>query len=153
MTTPVHDDLRHWAAGSYPIEAAPELLLRAFHGRFAQPGHPWIRHDDRYWIDFDAITNETTGVYSGGEQRMLTLAASLGGSRRISLGEALPGLDRSVTALVLAAVAHAAGSHQHSDMRVDPRTGGVHFAALNTQFPWPDDGTAAANPDATIGRW
>lgn len=36
------EDLRRWAKGTYTTEAATELLLRAFNGRFAEPGNPWI---------------------------------------------------------------------------------------------------------------
>lgn len=43
-----------------------------------------------------------------------------------------------MTALVLAAVAHAAGSQQHSDVRVDPATGNTCFVELDALFPWPD---------------
>jgi hypothetical protein len=139
MTTPIAEDLRAWARGSYPIEAATELLIRAFRGRFAQPGHPWNRHDGRYWIDFDAITDPSTAAYSGGEQRLLAIAASLGGCRRINLGDVLASLDRSVTALVLAAVAHAAGSHQHCDVRIGPATGNTALVELDAMFPWPGD--------------
>lgn len=139
MTTPIAEDLRAWARGSYPVEAATELLIRAFRGRFAQPDHPWIRHDDRYRIDFDAITDETTAVYSGGEQRVLAVAASLGGSRQVGLGEVLASLDRPVTALLLAAFAHAAGSHRHSDLRVDPATGNADLVELGALVAWSDE--------------
>jgi hypothetical protein len=139
MPAPIAEDLRHWAAGSYPIEAATELLIRAFHGRFAQPGHPWNHHDGRYWIDFDAITDETTGVYSGGERRLLALAGSLGGSRQVNLRDMVPGLDRSVTALILAAIAHAAGSHQQCDLCIDTTTRSGHLVPLASPFLWPDD--------------
>lgn len=138
MTTPIAEDLRTWARGSYPVEAATELLIRAFRGRFAQPSHPWIHHDDDCWVDFDAITDETIGVYSGGERRLLALAAAIGGSRRVNLNETLSGLDRTAVTLVLAAVAHAAGSHQHSDLRIGPTTRFAHLVDLGGLFPWPN---------------
>src|SRR6478609_11015320 len=48
--------LRKSAKGNYATEAGTELLLRAFSGRFAQPGQPWVDADkDGAWIDFDAI--------------------------------------------------------------------------------------------------
>lgn len=66
--------IRARARGCHPVEAATELLLRAFDGRFAQPGLPWIRHDHHHaWVDFDAITDDTTGVYSGGKRRLLAI--------------------------------------------------------------------------------
>jgi hypothetical protein len=46
---------------------------------------------------------------SGGEGRMLRLAASLAGGVAVDLGSALPGLDRRSIMLVAGAVLHAAG--------------------------------------------
>lgn len=34
------EDLRDWAKNMYILEAATELLLRAFNGRYAAPGRP-----------------------------------------------------------------------------------------------------------------
>lgn len=34
--------LRPWAKGLDPLVAAVEVLVRAFDGRFANPGSPWI---------------------------------------------------------------------------------------------------------------
>lgn len=136
------EELRTWARGSHPVEAATELLLRAFDGRFAQPGVPWIRHDHRpVWVDFDAITDQATGVYSGGERRLLAIAATLGGNQQVNLNDVLPGLDRSVLTLVLATVAHAAGSHQHSAIRINADTGTVEVVELGSLYPWPDEAT------------
>lgn len=50
------DELRAWAKGMYAIEAATELLLRAFGGSLAQPGNPWICTDaerGNSWINFE----------------------------------------------------------------------------------------------------
>lgn len=107
MSTPIIDQLRAWAHGNYSTEAGTELLVRAFAGRFARPGYPWIHHEPRPWIHFDAITDSTTGVYSGGERRLLAIAASLGGDRLVSLSEVLPGLDAATLRLVVGAAAHA----------------------------------------------
>jgi hypothetical protein len=52
---------------------------------------------------------------SGGEGRMLRLAASIAGAVAVDLGSALPGLDERNIAEVARAVLHAAG---HRDMRV-----------------------------------
>lgn len=109
MTAPIDDDLRAWARGNYCIEAGTELLIRAFAGRFRQLGYPWIHVDPRPWIDFNAITEANTGVYSGGERRLLAIAASLGGNRTVTLSEVLSGLDAATLGLVLGAVAHAGG--------------------------------------------
>lgn len=57
------DELRGWARGMYPLEAAAELLVRGMHGRFALPGYPWIKRDTgvrgslepRYWADLSDV--------------------------------------------------------------------------------------------------
>jgi hypothetical protein len=52
---------------------------------------------------------------SGGEARMLRLAAGMAGGVAVDLGSALPGLDERNIMLVAGAVLHAAG---HRDLRV-----------------------------------
>jgi hypothetical protein len=131
------DELRAWAKGSLPVEAATELLLRAFSGRFAQPGWPWMMDDqeDGTYIDFDAIPVHLGGL-SGGEKRFLNIAASLGGSWPVILNDVLPGLDRDLLDLVLAAAAHAAGSHQGTVIVENP-DGSMRFDHPGTLHPWP----------------
>lgn len=120
--------LRAWARGGYDTEAATELLLRALHGRFAAPGHPWIRiADGDCWIDWSQINPATTGAYSGGERRLLAIVASLGGGRAVNLNDAIC-VDRDTLDLVLAAIAHAAGTHQHYAYTGEQ---------LDTLHPWP----------------
>lgn len=102
------DSLRRWAKGMYNLEAAAELLLRGFGGRFAAPGNPWIIFEDgRPWIDFGAIP-ENVGALSGGERRYLTIAASLGDGAPVALSDAVY-VDRPHLQLILAAIAHAGG--------------------------------------------
>lgn len=136
------DELRAWAEGSYPLVAATELLLRAFNGNFAKPGNPWFITEKDYgnvWIDFEVIP-ENVGGKSGGEVRFLMLAASLAGvGVEVDLGDILPGLDRKNLNLVLAAVAHAAGSHEHSDF-ITRTDGTASFERLPSLYPWPDEG-------------
>ena len=118
------DDLRAWARGMYTIEAATELLLRGFGGKFASPGNPWVHTSTeppgpgqvKAWIDFASIP-EQAGMLSGGERLFLMLAASLAEDVSVVLGDVMPGLDRENLDLVLAVIAHAGGSHQHSDIR------------------------------------
>ena len=43
----VVDGLRRWARGAYAEEAAVELLVRSFGGRFCSTGYPWVRRCDR----------------------------------------------------------------------------------------------------------
>src|SRR5690348_16911397 len=66
-TTMTHaDDLRAWARGTYTTEAATEMLLNAFGGRFAALGNPWVHaattseegYQEHAWIDFASIPDE-----------------------------------------------------------------------------------------------
>jgi hypothetical protein len=139
------DDLRAWARGMYPTEAATELLLKAFGGKFAAPGNPWVHTSTepegpgpvRAWIDFAAIPEEV-GPLSGGERRFLMLAASLAEDVPVVLGDLVSGLDRENLDLVLAAIAHAGGSHQHSDIRSN-EDGSMSLGKgyLDSLHPWP----------------
>lgn len=110
--------LREWARGIYSLEAGAELLIRAFGGRFARPGCPWIQpaKSGGYWVDTDTLIAHA-GVLSGGEQRLLCIVAALLDARPLAdLGGTLAGLDREGLHLVLAALAHAGGSHQQVDL-------------------------------------
>lgn len=103
-------ELRAWAAGSNPLAAATELLIRA---GFAQAHRPWIRNDEvsgRWWVDFESI-REHIGGMSGGEQRLLRIAASIGADVPVELGSDIAGLDRAMLELVLTALSHANGAH------------------------------------------
>lgn len=111
--------LRAWARGDYAEESAVELLARAFGGRFASSEWPWVRPCDQdgwYWLDADAIW-VGTGMLSGGERRLLSVVGALVGGQPIAdLGGTLAGLDRHNLGLVLAAFAHAGGSHEERVM-------------------------------------
>ena len=63
-----------------------------------------------------AITALDTGSLpcSGGEQRMLRLAASLAGGIPVDLRDALTGLDDHNINLVITAVLHASGKRQEA---------------------------------------
>lgn len=132
--------LRQWAAGMYPSEAAVEVLLRFQHGRFASRENPWIADRDGggVWLDVDQLTPENTGALSGGEQRILRLVASLLGGAPVNLYEDLPGLDRETLDLMLAAIAHTAGSHEHSHVVADHEAGiARNFGLHPSLHPWP----------------
>jgi len=136
----VHASLRAWARGSYGDEAAVELLIRSFDGRFALPGWPWVAPRQRpgeYWLDADAI-NPAIGQLSGGEQRVLAVVAALAGSQQLewNLAEVISGVDRGNQTLILAALSHAGGSHQHSDYQRRP-DGTYTIAEAGPLFPWP----------------
>jgi hypothetical protein len=133
------DELRAWAKGNYAYEAATELLLRGFRGRFAAPGNPWIGKDDfnaKPYIDFASIPEHAGGV-SGGEWRFLSIVASLAGDMPVVLGDVMPGLDRVNVQLVLAALSHASGSHEHSVL-THHEDGTTSFGKADGLYPWPE---------------
>lgn len=130
--------LREWARGDHTLEAAAELLIRAHRGRFAQEGLPWIRMDydsGQFWINAAAI-DEHNGAYSSGERRLLSIVQGLldYDEHPLLLGDAVAGLDRQDMDLVLAALAHANGSHQHSAIE----DGAIR--RLDSLYPWPEAG-------------
>ncbi len=139
-----HVGLRAWAQGTYPSEAAVELLVGFAGGRFATPGYPWIQPCEQpgmWWLDSSRIGDDTIGALSGGEQRVLRIVSSLAGGEPVDLSESLTGLDRPTTGLVLAAVAHAAGSHEQADIRIDRERGvAVLQGRLPSLHPWPIEG-------------
>ena len=99
----VHEQLREWARGSLPAQAAVEFLIET--GTLYER-HPMIgQRDDRAWLDLfeiDAATwAERTGTMSGGERATWEIARSivageledtfwrLDGSRKAALVNAL----------------------------------------------------------------
>lgn len=102
------EQLRDWACGLLPFEAAADLIITGVNGRLLDG--PWIRHDGYHaWFDADIAAAEC-GSLSGGERRVLEIATSLVSSDHpVDLGDALTGLDRTNLDLVLAALAHAGG--------------------------------------------
>jgi hypothetical protein len=139
--------LRAWARGIYPLEAAVELLARVYGGRLLSGS--WVEYGpdrDRCWFNVERV-GEDAGCLSGGERRLLLVAASLADpdGAPVALGDALSGLDRDALSLVLAAVAHAGGSHEHSGIVVDPAGAfvgedGVRLASrrLGSLYEWPE---------------
>lgn len=141
-STPVTESLRRWARGIYPVEAAVELLTRSAGGRFARESWPWIeQREDRFVLDVEQITEDSIGVLSGGERRILRIVASLAGGSPTNLYEDVAGLDRDSLDLVLAAIAHAGGSHE--DRARGSRTArGADGEPV--QVPWPTDQLAGS---------
>ena len=141
--------LRDWAKGIHPLEAATELLIRS---GWARLGQPWLRLLDAdgdtdsggeggagYWIDFDSIPDHIGGL-SGGQRRLLAIATALGSSSEasaVNLNDALPGLDRNTVDLVLAAVSHAAGTHQGVTETFDDDDRPVFSAPPGVLDSWP----------------
>lgn len=130
--------LRSWANGLNTYVAATEILIRA---GWAQPWRPWIHEEDgRPWVDFAAIP-DLIGAYSGGEQRILRIAASLAESDvRISLGDNLAGLEHWHVRLALAACAHAAGYGEVIRVpEFDEATGVPTWVEKAGLAVWPDN--------------
>jgi hypothetical protein len=116
--SPLAGPLRAWARGIYPDQAAVELLIshatflhRAdfttrFIGTSASGSGAGLAAID--WTA--AITALDAGLpCSGGEQRMLRLAASLGDGIPVNLRAALTGIDARGIQLVVEAVLRTAG--------------------------------------------
>ncbi len=129
------------ANGSLPLEASIELLIRAFDGRFARSNQPWIpvESNGATWLD-DQFLASSLGGLSGGERLVLTVVAALAdttGARRIDLADVVAGIDRDHLDFVLAALAHAGGSHQHSRLVPTGNRTAHHLEELAMLHPWP----------------
>jgi hypothetical protein len=142
--TNIDDAVRAWANGIYPTEAGAELLIR--HGKAIYEGAPWLTELDPLddsrprmaSIDTETLLEET-GAWSGGERRIVRIAASLLGGPPADLANDIPGLDRTTMALVLAALAHANGSHEHSAVEFDERGIPVRVGGMaGSLYPWPE---------------
>ena len=134
--------LREWGRGWYATEAAVELLIRSFGGRFASAGQPWVRHRPAgFWLDTDALA-EHTGALSGGEQRVVAVVRTLASGEPLAeVASILAGVDRDNLALILAALSHTSGAHEHTATR---RTddGAWEFYRPGPLLPWPGEGVA-----------
>lgn len=144
--------LRAWARGVYPQEAAVELLIRTGWTRRTclRADHVLLHEDGAAWVDWDRLGQILNGhrtsailAASGGELRVLRLAHHIAAG---DLGALLPGLDRAAADWVLAALAHANGSHEHSGPLAADPSGRLldqdgqrfSFSTLPSLHPWPD---------------
>jgi hypothetical protein len=118
--------LRVWAKGLLCLEAAVELLIghrswlfrEDFLSIAVESGHEVFSGREIAAVDFVAAAGALeAGVLpcSGGEGRVLRIAASIAGGVPVDLREAVTGLDADNAVLAAAAVLHAAG---HRDLRV-----------------------------------
>jgi hypothetical protein len=116
----LHAALRAHAGGLYAQEAAVELLIAHF---------SWLRRGDFLdefvltapspaggtpvadirWLDAVGALDDGRLPCSGGEGRVLRIAASLAGGVPVNLQDALTGLDTTNIGLVARAVLHAGG--------------------------------------------
>ncbi len=148
----VESALLRAAVGDYAAEAAVLLLVNSGHWLAqlqaagliaialdgdAADGGPWAAVQ---WTDLDGALRRGAIAGSGVQLRVLRAAASIAEGHPVDLGDLAGGLDRPALTLVLAALAHAAGSHEHRAHGRDdgglPRTG----AALGPVVAWPATG-------------
>ena len=120
------DALRACARGIHPLEAGTGLLIDCgswlhredFTSRFITTGTRMSNGVTQLaatdWEAAIAALHAGELPASGGERRMLLLAASIAGGIPVSLYDVLPGIDRRNASLVVSAIAHAAG---HADLK------------------------------------
>lgn len=132
----IQDRVRNWARGVYPLEAGVELLIRA--GR-VHTSASWIieQSDDFASVDVDDLLARS-GPWSGGQQRIVRIAASLLDGPPVNLYDDIAGIDREHLVLVLAAIAHANGSHEHSGLVYNDDGRPTGFTRLGSAFGWPE---------------
>ena len=117
----VENALLRAAVGDYSAEAAVLLLANAGHWlpQLRGAGLICLLGDvdgeglwaQVAWPDVDAALRAGTIGGSSSQLRLLRAAASLADGQPVDLGDLAAGLDRDGLTLVLAAVAHAGGSH------------------------------------------
>lgn len=73
--TEIHDRLRLWARGMYTTEQATELLIRAANGSYAAMDGRGSRLPMAATGSTSQSSTNTSGALSGGEQRILRIAA------------------------------------------------------------------------------
>jgi len=117
MTAPsLPAELRAGAAGLYALEAAAGLIIAHDAWLTREDFTCFIQHGTgTAAIDWEAAVAilETGGLpSSGGERRMLWLAASLAGQAPVILGDAITGIDNRNIGLLVKAVLHASGQRQ-----------------------------------------
>jgi hypothetical protein len=119
VTSQLAAALRAAAAGIHPDEAAAGLIIS--HGAFLHR-EDFLCHAETAacisdgapmaWIDWNAVIAALDSgrlPASGGEKRIVRIAASLAAGHLVSLRDAIPGLDQRSLELVTAAICHAAG--------------------------------------------
>jgi hypothetical protein len=94
--------LRATNTGDPRRRAGTELLIRT---GFARPSMVWLDADG--WIDATRMTDEYIGARSGGDQRLLRVAASLLSGEPADLSDTLWGMGLEWREQILAAIAQA----------------------------------------------
>lgn len=116
-TTSLATALRACAAGLYPLEAGVGLLIA--NGTFLHRDDFTSRFvngtTSMAAVDWDAATTALTAgelPCSGGEQRILKLAASLAAGIPVDLSDAVTGIDQQNVQRLVTAIRHASGQRQ-----------------------------------------
>lgn len=104
----LHQRLTAQAEGTYPSEAAAIILTRAVRGTL--PGKLRAAIDDDpaggyAYVDWEAAV-DLARPFSGGERRLIGLAASLASSHEINAGDTFSSLDDVNATIVLRAIGH-----------------------------------------------
>ncbi len=147
------------ASGMYTCEASIRLLLahgvwpvRLAAAEFVELSDEDEPEEPRYaWVGWCyAVAALEAGTLTGGsDNRVLRIAASLSElGVPVDLADAVTGLDRHNLALVLAAVSHANGAHEHKDYAAErPADGSRPVVTADTPvlglgpvFGWPQRG-------------
>ena len=144
----VESALLRAAVGDYALEAAVLLLANSGHWlpRLHAAGLITIALDDPVdggpwaavqWAELDPALRTGTISGPGGQLRLLRAAASLADGQPVDLADLTAGLDRAELTLLLAALSHAAGSHEHREV-VRDRDGAPHPGPpLGPVVGWP----------------
>jgi hypothetical protein len=148
----VESALLRAAVGDYSAEAAVLLLVNSGHWlpQLQAAGLITIALDDDtfgggpwaavQWGDLDGALRAGTVSGSGVQLRVLRAAASIAEGDPVDLGDLAAGLDRRSLTLVLAALAHAAGSHEHRAVVRDADGVERAGAPLGPVVAWPAAG-------------
>jgi hypothetical protein len=128
----VENALLRAALGDYSDEAAI-LLLITLDGNVDGEGL-WAHIA---WPDLADAVRIGTITGNSSQCSLLQAAASIADGHPVDLGDLAAGLDRRALTLVLAAIAHAAGSHEHHHTARDPDGVPQPVGQLPPLIAWP----------------
>ncbi|WP_062516041.1 hypothetical protein [Demequina gelatinilytica] len=137
-------EFRAWVRGVYASEAAVEMLARGPRPGMLDDSRPWIEANGNWSVDlgddYDVITAPlltTSAAWPTSERAYVDVAVSLLGGDPVQLDEVLPRLTREHLEVVLAAMAHASGSHDHTDASAELLAAGASPSRVGAAYPWP----------------
>jgi hypothetical protein len=143
----VENALLRAALGDYSDEAAILLLITSGHW-LPQLQHTGLITVDGdvegeglwahiAWPDLDGALRIGTITGRNSDHQVLRAAASIADGHPVDLGDLAAGLDRHALTLVLAAIAHAAGSHEPRGITQGPDGVPHPGDRLPPLVPWP----------------